>query len=50
MTFIGLVLVHGDRYLGYAAGTAVAVDSIMVALFIAYLFAARRRMHDSNRA
>lgn len=50
LTFIGLVLAHGDKYLGYQAGTAVAVDSIMVALFLAYLFATRRPRHDSNRA
>jgi nucleoside recognition membrane protein YjiH len=39
--FIGLVLSQGGRYLGHQAGVAVAVDSMMVALFAWYLLAAR---------
>ena len=35
--FIGLVLAHGSRYLGYQAGVAVVVDSLMVLLFGWYL-------------
>ena len=40
--FIGLVLSHGGRFLGYQAGVAVVVDAIWVVVFAAYLFAARR--------
>lgn len=39
--FIGLVLSHGDRYLGHQAGVAVVLDSLMVILFAWYLLAAR---------
>jgi hypothetical protein len=42
LVFIGLVLSHGGRYLGYSAGVAVAVDLVMVALFLVYLVSARR--------
>ena len=41
MTFIALVLSEGTRYLGYQAGVAVAIDSVMVLLFTWYLVAAR---------
>jgi hypothetical protein len=41
VAFISLVLSNGWRYLGYGAGTAVAVDSLMVILFIAYLVGTR---------
>ena len=37
LTFIALVLSNGSRYLGYGAGTAVAIDAVMVALFAVYL-------------
>ena len=40
--FIALVLVHGMQYLGRQAGVAVAVDSVMVLLFVWYLVATRR--------
>ena len=40
--FIALVLSNGTRFLGHGAGTAVAVDSLMVVLFAAYLVATRR--------
>jgi hypothetical protein len=40
--FIALVLVHGGRYLGRQAGVAVAIDAVMVVLFIWYLVTARR--------
>ena len=36
--FIGLVLSLGKAYLGYGVGTAVIADSIMVLLYIAYLY------------
>jgi hypothetical protein len=41
VTFIGLVLSEGTRYLGYQAGMAIAIDSVMVLLFAWYLIAAR---------
>lgn len=41
LAFIALVLSQGTRYLGYGAGLAVAVDSAMVAIFVAWLFAQR---------
>src|SRR5687767_5684943 len=37
IAFIGLVLANGAQYLGYGAGTAVAVDTIMVIIFASYL-------------
>jgi hypothetical protein len=42
LVFIGLVLTHGGQYLGHQAGLAVGIDLAMVALFLAYLIAARR--------
>jgi len=39
--FIALVLSQGGRYLGHQAGLAVAIDSVMIALFAWYLLAAR---------
>ena len=42
LIFITLVLVHGVQYLGHQAGVAVAVDSVMVILFVWYLVAVRR--------
>ena len=42
VAFIALVLSNGWRYLAHGAGTAVAVDAVMVALFTAYLFATRQ--------
>ena len=35
--FIILVLTYGRQFLGYQAGIAVLVDSLMVATFVAYL-------------
>jgi hypothetical protein len=43
LTFIGLVLSHGARFLDHEAGVAVVADSVMVLLFAAYLVATRRR-------
>jgi hypothetical protein len=37
VTFIALVLSHGSRYFGYSAGIAVAIDTVMVLLFITCL-------------
>lgn len=42
VAFIALVLSNGTRFLAYGAGTAVLVDSVMVAMFAAYLIATRR--------
>ncbi|MBP6821566.1 MAG: hypothetical protein KA368_08485 [Acidobacteria bacterium] len=42
LIFSGLVLSQGSRYFGHQAGGAVIIDLIMVMLFIAYLFGARR--------
>lgn len=39
--FIALVLSEGTRYLTHQAGIAIAIDSVMVALFAWYLVAAR---------
>ena len=41
VAFIALVLSNGARYLDNGAGTAVAVDGVMVVLFSAYLVATR---------
>jgi hypothetical protein len=42
LAFITLVLTYGGQYLGQSAGVSIVIDSVMVLLFIAYLFAARR--------
>ena len=42
IVFIGLVLAHGGRFLG-TAGIAIAVDAVLVTLFVAYLAGLRRR-------
>lgn len=42
LTFIGLVLSFGPRYLGQQAGIAIAIDLVMVLIFAAYLLGARR--------
>jgi hypothetical protein len=41
LVFIGLVLSHGGRFLGYQAGIAVAIDAVWVVLFTWYLLSAR---------
>lgn len=40
MVFIGLVLSHGGRFTGGQAGISIAIDTVMVLLFIAYLVTA----------
>lgn len=45
IVFIGLVLAHGERYLG-RAGVAVVFDSVMVILYAACLVASRRAARD----
>ncbi len=42
VVFIGLVLAHGGRFLG-TAGIAIAIDAVLVMLFVAYLAGLRRR-------
>ena len=42
LIFIALVLTHGPRYLGQQAGVAIAVDSVMVLLFVWHLITFRR--------
>ena len=43
ITFIGLVLSNGGRYVRYGAGVAVAIDTVMVVLFVIYLVTSRAR-------
>jgi hypothetical protein len=47
--FIGLVLSHGGRVLGYQAGIAVIVDSVWVIVFAWYLLATRRSVDPTAR-
>jgi len=42
LTFIGLVLAQGSRYLSEQVGVAIAVDAVMVLLFALYLLSSRR--------
>lgn len=42
LVFIGLILVHGRQYLDQGAGVSVAIDLVMVALFLVYLVGVRR--------
>ena len=42
LTFIALVLAYGRQYIGGQAGMVIAIDSVMVALYLMYLFAAHR--------
>jgi hypothetical protein len=43
LVFIGLVLSHGGRFLGFQAGTAIAIDCVWVVVFAWYLLGARAR-------
>jgi len=43
VTFIALILVLGQAYLGHQAGVAVISDVIQVSLFVGYLLSARGR-------
>ena len=47
IAFIGLVLANGSRYLGYSAGIAVAIDAVMVVVFVIYLVTSRP--HESKQ-
>jgi len=48
VAFIGLVLSNGWRYLAHGAGTAVAIDGVMVLLFGVYLAGTRCEVSDSR--
>jgi hypothetical protein len=50
LTYISLVLVYGAQYLGTQTGISIAVDLVMVALFICYLIAVRRNPLLANGA
>ena len=50
LVFVALVLSHGQRFLGYQAGVAVAVDVAVVALIAAYLILSRRGAALAERA
>ena len=41
LTFVTLVLVHGQQYLGEQVGIAIVVDAVWVLLFAVYFVAAR---------
>jgi hypothetical protein len=43
LTFITLVLVHGQQYLGEQAGIAIGVDAVWVLLFALYFVGSRNR-------
>ena len=42
LTFVSLVLIYGRQYLGQA-GVAVAIDLVIVGLFVVYLLSDRQR-------
>lgn len=46
--FIALVLAQGRRFIGYQAGPAIIIDSVMVALFVAYLIARRNAIPQAQ--
>ncbi|MGH8178766.1 MAG: hypothetical protein ACREV5_21110 [Steroidobacter sp.] len=48
LVFIGLVLSHGAHYLHHQAGVAIAIDLVMVVLFIGYLIGVHRT-HPEGR-
>jgi hypothetical protein len=43
VVFISLVLSQGRQYLGHQAGVSIAIDSVMVVLFVAYLVSLRQQ-------
>jgi hypothetical protein len=50
LAFIALVLAHGAEFVGHHAGIAVAIDSVMVTLFAAYLAATPRTVSEGRQS
>jgi hypothetical protein len=50
LTFIALVLTYGRQYLGGQAGMVIAIDLVMVTLYLVYLFAENRRHRAADDA
>ena len=50
IVFIALVLSNGSRYLQTQAGISIAVDSVMVLIFVSYLVARRPATSTSRSA
>jgi len=48
LTFVSLVLVYGRQYLGQA-GIAVAIDLVIVGLFVVYLVGDRSKLTNKNQ-
>jgi|SRR5262245_28631483 len=48
--FITLVLVYGRQFLGAQAGTALVVDAVEVAVFVAYMVVVRRLSMSATRS
>jgi hypothetical protein len=46
LVFIALVLAQGQRFMGYQAGQAVVIDSVMVVLFAGYMISSRKARRD----
>ncbi|MBX9756931.1 MAG: hypothetical protein K2X80_19400 [Pseudomonadaceae bacterium] len=42
LSFIGLILTYGRDFLGHQAGLDIAVDALMIGLFVSYLIGTRR--------
>lgn len=42
LSFIGLILAYGRDFLGHQAGLDIAVDALMIGLFVSYLIGVRR--------
>ena len=43
LVFIGLTLTYGSQFLGQQVSVAIAIDSLMVILFVCYLLSVRGR-------
>jgi hypothetical protein len=48
VVFITMVLAQGHRFMGYQAGQAVLIDSVMVMLFAAYLIGSRNAVRQAQ--
>jgi hypothetical protein len=49
LIFITLLLVYGQQYLSHQAGTAIALDLIMVSLFIGYLIGMAKQTRSTQQ-